>query len=357
MRILIDIGHPGHVHLFKHFAREMQNKGHEIFFTCREKEFEVHLLETYGFKYRSFGKKYKSKPGKLWGMVEFDVKEFLSGLKFKPDILLSHGSIYAAHAAFLLRKPHIALEDTGNIEQVKLYEPFTKHILTSDFFPINYGEKQIRYPGYHELAYLHPNRYKPAANSTDMDILKKNGKNVLLRFVAWNATHDFKHNGLSVAEKIQLVQFLEDKNYNVLISSEMGVPNELKKYTLKMAPDKIHHVLNTVDLFIGEGTTMAMEAGILGTPSIYINPLQYSNTDNLAEYGLVFNYSSFAGIKEKIHEIENLKNIKSDFDKRRKQMLKDKIDVTSFLVWFIENYPQSIKLSKNADKDFWQQFK
>ena len=44
MRILIDIGHPAHVHLFKNFAWQMQEKGHKVLFTCREKEFEIDLL-------------------------------------------------------------------------------------------------------------------------------------------------------------------------------------------------------------------------------------------------------------------------------------------------------------------------
>ena len=87
MKILIDIGHPAHVHLFKNLAYEMKGAGHDILFTCREKEFEINLLEHYELDYRSFGKKYSSIPGKLLGMIEFDVKEFIAGLKFRPDIL------------------------------------------------------------------------------------------------------------------------------------------------------------------------------------------------------------------------------------------------------------------------------
>ena len=165
MKIMIDIGHPAHVHLFKHFAWEMQKKGHVIFFTCRDKEFESYLLEKYGFLYRSFGKKYVSRLGKLWGLIEFDLKEYLTGLKFKPDAFLSHGSIYAAHAAFLMGKPHISLEDTFNFEQINLYKPFTKVILTGDYdHPLKSERKVVSYSGYHELAYLHPNRFTPDRN-------------------------------------------------------------------------------------------------------------------------------------------------------------------------------------------------
>jgi uncharacterized protein len=45
MKILIDIGHPVHVHLFKHFAREMTTRGHQVHFTCREREFFMEFIK------------------------------------------------------------------------------------------------------------------------------------------------------------------------------------------------------------------------------------------------------------------------------------------------------------------------
>ena len=205
MRILIDVGHPAHVHLFKHFAWEMGNRGHSVFFTCRDKkEFVIYLLERYGFPYRSFGRKYVSTPGKIWGLIEFDAKEFLTGLKFRPDIFLSHGSMYAAHAAFLLRKPNIALEDTFNFEQLGLSLPFSDVLLTADYDnPLKFRKKNVSYAGYHELAYLHPNKFKP-----DRTVLKElgvseNEKYVIIRFVAWQATHDSGHKGMSLENKLR----------------------------------------------------------------------------------------------------------------------------------------------------------
>ena len=41
MNILIDIGHPAHVHMFHCFAIEMQKSGHQVLFTCRDKEFAM----------------------------------------------------------------------------------------------------------------------------------------------------------------------------------------------------------------------------------------------------------------------------------------------------------------------------
>ncbi|APF20137.1 protein of unknown function DUF354 [Caldithrix abyssi DSM 13497] len=356
MKILIDIGHPAHVHLFKHFAWQMQNKGHEIFFTCREKEFEIYLLRKYGFKFKSFGKKYVSTLGKLLGLIEFDIKEIISGIKFKPDIFLSHGSIYAAHAAFLLRKPHIALEDTGNWEQVRLYLPFTEVILTSDVFPIDYGKnKQIRYMGHHELTYLHPNYFQKDESFFKMLNIAKNEKFVLLRLVAWNATHDIGQKGISKNSLREIIKLLERK-YRVFISTESNLNENFKKYKISFPPDRMHQALYYADLFIGEGTTMSMEAAILGTPSIYVNSLQYSNVKDMEKYGLIYNFKSTEGLLNKIKEIMSDENIKLEWQKRRERMLKDKIDVTAFLVWFVENYPESARIMRE-EPEYQYRFK
>lgn len=354
MNILIDIGHPAHVHLFKHFAFEMQRRGNVILFTCREKEFEIELLKYYGFNYKSFGKKYNSKPGKLWGMIEFSIKEFISGLNFKPDILLSHGSMYAALASKLLNKPHIALEDSGNWEQIRLYLPFTKCVLTPFVLHENLGKKQIRYNGYHELAYLHPNYFTP-----DKSVLKELGINgdekyAILRFVSWNASHDIGQTGMGYDFKKELINLLS-KSMKVFISSEQSLPAEFSKYSIPIPPQKMHDALSFASIFIGEGATMAAEAGILGTPSIYINSISRSYCEDQEKYGLVYNFKNINGVIDKVKSLLPSLDQKKDFTKRNK-MLADKIDVTAFLVWFVENYPESIRVMKE-NPEYQERFK
>jgi len=41
---------------------------------------------------------------------------------------------------------------------------------------------------------------------------------------------------------------------------------------------------------------------------------------------------------------------------KREKMLKDQIDVTSFMVWFIENYPDSARIMKE-NPEFQERFK
>lgn len=355
MKILIDIGHPAHVHYFKHFAWEMQKNGHIIFFTCRDKEFEIILLKHYGFHFKSFGKKFNTRTGKGFGLVKFDFQEFLSGFQFKPDIFLSHGSMYAALAAFLLRKPHISLEDTGNWEQVRLYLPFTSAIITSDKFPYDYKEKQIRIKSHNELAYLYPGYFQPDRSFIERHGLNPHEQYVIVRFVAWNASHDQGQKGFNELEKVQIINMLSEK-VKVWISSENILPVELENYRIPFAPYEIHDALYFSDMFIGEGTTMAMEAAILGTPSVYINTLQYCNVEEMEKYGLLFNYSKEPNKRQKIIELISRKDLKVSLIENRQKMLSEKINLTAFLVWFIENWPESFRIMKK-NPEYQEKFK
>lgn len=360
MKVLIDIGHPAQVHLFKNFAREMEKKGHSIFFTCREKESETYLLEKYGFNFHSFGRKYNSTFGKLWGLIEFDIKEFVRGIKFKPDIFLSAGSMYAAHAAFLLRKPHITFEDTFNFEQIRLYKPFTEIILTGDFEnPLN-NEKVIKYSGYHELAYLHPNWFLPDKSIlTDLNVSEKE-KYVIVRFISWNASHDLGHTGISDENKSKIVNEFS-KYARVFISAESGMPDELLKYRIDIPFDRMHDAMNYAYLVFGEGASMVSEAGVLGVPGILLNNKYLHLQQNLEKnYGLVFNFTESEEDQlkaiEKGIEILNTTNIKKEWQNRKNKMLGEKIDVTTFLVWFIEDYPDSIKIIRE-NPEYQNRFK
>ena len=355
MRILIDIGHPAHVHLFKNFAWKMQEKGHKILFTCRDREFLLRLLQVYGFIYENFGRHYKSIGGKIQGLIKNELQMFNTAIQFKPDLFLSHGSAIAAFTSFLLHKPHISFEDTFNMEQVRLYLPFTDVVLTGDYPHPSLGRKEIKYPGYHELAYLHPNVFTPDENILKEIGIMENEKYAIIRFVAWNASHDIGHKGFSEANKIKLVKELS-RYLKVFISSEGDLPEELKEYQIKIKPENMHNVLYYAQLLVGESGTMVSECAVLGTPSIYLNNSQLGYIVSEADYGLVhmFKEDEIAQVEaiNKSIEIISQPDIKNEYRERAQKMLQDKIDVTSFLLWFIENYPESVKEVKSPEFSF-----
>jgi predicted glycosyltransferase len=351
VKILIDIGHPAHVHLFKNFAWEMQKKGHKILFTCREKEFEIELLTEYKFDYISFGRKHTTKIGKILGMLRFDLKMIKTSMHYKPDIFISHGSIYAAQVAWLLKKPHIALEDTFNFEQIRLYKPFSRAILTGSYSHPDLGRNNVKYNGYHELAYLHPNIFKPDSSILNELGIKKGETFTIVRFVSWRASHDSGHHGISVANKIKAVK--EFSRYSrVLISSEGKLPGELEAFRFKLAPEKMHDAMAFASLIYGESATMVAEGAMLGVPGIYLDDTGRLYTKEQEDkYGLVFNYSESLEDQERSTrkgvELLQKDNLKKEWEMKRGKMLNDKIDVSKFLVWFVENYPESMEIMKN----------
>ena len=162
MRILIDIGHPAHVHYFKNFIWEMKSKGHEFLITAREKDITHQLLNKYNMEFISRGKGKKGFLGKLIYMLQADFKLFRIARRFNPDTFISCASPYAAHSAKLLKVQNITLDDTdiANLSHI-MYVPFTDCIISPKGFKKNFGKKHILIDSTFDLFYLHPKYFTP----------------------------------------------------------------------------------------------------------------------------------------------------------------------------------------------------
>ncbi len=354
MRILIDIGHPAHVHLFRNFAHSMIEKGHKVLFTTREKEFELQLLEHYNLPYVSLGRHYKSIIGKALGLFRFTYQILIKSLKFKPDIFLSHGSAYAALASYLCKKNHISFEDTFNLEQIRIYKPFTSCILTGNFPHPSLGKKEMSYSGYHELAYLHPSIFKPESSVKKELGLLENEVYFIIRFVSWDASHDMGQQGLNSIEKRGLITLLT-KYGKVFISSESRLPLDLESFEFPLSPDRMHHALAFATLFVGEGATMASEAIMLGTESIYINSIDAWTIAEQSKYEVIHHFKTGTKILDIVQSLLNNTHLKEESLVKRNNLIKNNIQVTPFLIWFIEKWPDSLKVLK-TDPDYQYNF-
>jgi uncharacterized protein len=345
MRILIDLGHPAQIHYFKNFMRIMRKKGHEFEIVARDKEVLHTLLINYDIKYTSRGRGKKSLLGKFFYMFYADYIIFKVAKRFKPDLFLSFGSTYAAHVSRLCRKPHIAIDDTEHaIFELMMYPPFSNVILNPSVYWKKYSPKQLFFESYMELFYLNPKYFTPDISIINSYGLSIDEKYFIFRFVSWNASHDIGQKGLSNESKIRLVRTLE-RYGRVLISSEGSLPDALKSNQIKIKPDHLHHFLAFATLYIGEGSTTASECAVLGTPNIYVNSLVVSNCKEQEEkYGLSNHRTNEHEVIEKAIEIISNENIRNEYQARRQRMLGDKIDGTAFLVWFVENYPQSERI-------------
>ncbi len=351
-RILIEIGHPAHVHHFRHMYWGLEKQGWTGLFVTKDKECAIELLKAYDLPYQVLGVNKKGIARKILSLPMFSLKMINIARAFKPDIFVSRVSPLSGYASFILRKPHITFTDTENVKLLdSISQPFADVVCTSDVYLRDHGKKQIRYPGYHELAYLHPNRFvKDPSILNDLWIDHKQ-RFALVRFVTWGAHHDIGHSGFSTSNKIKLVNELS-KHLRVFISSEGEIPLELMQHKLDIPAQHIHQVLAQAHMFVGESATMASECAVLGTPAIYLNSIHYGSTDSQSGYGLMDLFpSDELGQTQAISlavKIACNPEIKNEHAQNLARMLREKIDVSAFMVWLVQKYPESIVTMKKS---------
>lgn len=363
MNFLFDIGHPGQVHLFRHVISILERNGHKVIVTVKEIPSAVDLLDIFNIHYISLGKKFNSILLKGFSQLRYNYRLYRIVKREKIEIGVG-SSITVAHVSILSKMSSVILDD-DDPQAVKLFAkfalPYADIILSPEALaPFRISNRDITYPGSHELFYLHPNYFKP-----DPAILFDLGLEIgepffVLRFVAVNAYHDLGEEGLTLIQKIRIIEKLKPFG-RVFITSEKKIEPELEQYKLVISPEKIHHLLHYANMFIGDSQTMTSEAAILGTPSLKCNSFAHRlSLPNLLEkkYNLCFAYQihEFDKMIGKMEEILAMKNLKEEWNLRSQKFISDSIDPTAFLVWLLENYPQSIKLLNN-DLHYQDRFK
>jgi predicted glycosyltransferase len=354
--IHIDIIHPANVHYFKHAIDNWIKNGHQIIITCRNKEITYELLDLEGLEYIPMGKNPKSLLGKFLFLFKCEWKIFRLYLKKKPDISLSFAASYVAHMSYLFWLPHISFDDTEHAKINRLlYLPFTDLVLNPESYLLDLGKKQFKFKGHMELFYLNLKYFKPDSSIFSELGIVENTPFVFLRFVSWGAFHDKKQMGFSDDYKIRLVEKLALKS-TVFISSEGELPKELKPYQIKIKPHRVHHALFFASLFIGEGATMASECAALGTPAIYVNSLDAGTLQKQSKDGLIHNLRYQKGVIELALEIIENKEFKEETRSKVEQLSKARYNLTDFLVWLVEEYPNSKNMLIDGEIDLQAMF-
>jgi hypothetical protein len=134
------------------------------------------------------------------------------------------------------------------------------------------------------------------------------------------------------------------KHGSVHVSSEAPLPAEISPFAFRDRPSQVHDFMKTCKMIVGESATMASEAACLGIPAIFLSHTGRGYTSEQdRKYGLIRHY--------RLDEWETClrtmqkwaaEDLYDEWQRKRWNMLKDKIDVTSWLVDFLENYPESV---------------
>jgi len=360
MNVLFFTAHPAQVHNFKLLKLDLEARGHKVFWMATEKDISVYLLNIYKIKYSLLEKPGKSFFAKAKALFLNTIKCIAYLRKHKIDIAVSRVSPYLSIACFLLRKPHLALADTESSGVYnKIFAWFVSAILTPKPFQRILRADQLRFIGNIELFYLHPNRFQPDAQILNLLEIQKGNPYVIMRFVSWDAYHDKGLSGFSDANKMKAVEDFS-RYARVFISAEKELPPALEPYKIQIPPERMHDALAYACMFFGESATMASESAVLGTPAVYLNENWFGTTSEEERFGLLFSFKSSLSEQQSAIDkgLELLSNqcTHQEMDNNRARFLSDKIDLTAFMVWFIEHYPGS--KSQIVDKpEFWGQFR
>lgn len=354
MNVLVDIGHPAHVHLMKYTIKGLQNDGHRVIITIKDVPIIKRLLDREGFSYITLGKKGKGLLGKILYQVKF-YAQMLRIIKKERIDIGTGTSITIPLLSKLSKMKSINLDDDDDEVQrisVLFAHPFSDARLTPDALREHRKAKSaVFYAGCHELAYLYPTRFTPDVSVLGKCGLKPGDVFFILRFVAFQAYHDGGQYGLSKEQKVQIIQLLSQYG-RVIITSERELDKDFEPYRLPVPAEEIHSLMYFSTMFIGDSQTMTSEAAIMGVPALKCNTFagRLSLPNELENrYGLCYSYqpSDFSSFYDHIQRLLVKKDLKEEWLDKRDAFLRDKIDVSAFYTWFIENYPESHHIMKN----------
>lgn len=336
MKALLSIDHPAWAHQFRHIVAAVNARGGQVMTLAVEKDGDTELLRQYGIPYvlsaRSTGKNIVEKGLLFLGLC---VEHSWRALRFRPDVLIGRASPMMAVAAWVSRRPHLVFEDTEVSKfSLRICRRLSTRILTPRTFLTNLGPRQVRLDTYKELFYLHPSVFTPDRQALRDCGFDPDEPYVLVRFVAWNASHDIGRRGLDDAGKVALVRRLE-AYARVYVSAEGELPAQLEPNRLRTPFHMAHHVLAFARLVFSEGATMASEAAVLGTHALYVNTIVSGTTREQSErYGLLYNFNEGGDRYERAAAQAEALLRQSDLEQqgqaKREKLLAEKVDINQY---------------------------
>ncbi|MFY9311361.1 MAG: DUF354 domain-containing protein [Bacteroidia bacterium] len=364
MNFLFYFGHPAHYHMFKHSIRALQSEGHQINILIKSKDILEELLKNEGIPYTNIlpeGRK-DSKFYILLGLLKriWRISKFV--FNHKTNLLIgSEPSLVYVGKLFNIPSL-IFVEDDAHV--IPYFAKLTFPLATQIVSPITcslgkWNAKKVGYHGFQKLPYLHPNQFIPNRDKV-RHLFKDKERYFIIRTSKLNAHHDFGIGGLNVELVLNIIKILS--NYgSIYISAEGNLDEKLLPYELKINLSDIHHILFYADMLISDSQSMSVEAALLGTPSIRfsdfageIGVLEELEKKYNLTYGIPTERSDL--LIGKINELLKNKDLKEEFQIRRKRLIDEKIDTAAFFTWLIKNYPKSVSVLK-GDVDYQFTFK
>ncbi len=261
--------------------------------------------------------------------------------RHRSQVIAAIGGTFSVHAARLRGLPALVFYDTEHARlSNRITFPFATRIFTPRSYRDDLGPRQERYNGFQELAYLHPNVFRPDPSRLAIEGLSPGEPFSLIRLVAWNSHHDVGDFGVKDIHNVveRLSRF-----GRVLISSESPLPPDLQPLQRRGLAVDVHHIMAYARLLFGESATMASESAILGVPAIFLSTSSRGYTDELEQrYQMVFNFNGAKAIEADAlacaESLLALPDAQAVFRERHARMMAEQVDVSAFVTDVVERY-------------------
>jgi len=334
MRVVVTIQHAGHVHFFKHAIAALEADGHDVFVFARENAMSTALLDRCGIEYELLAGESDSLVSLARAQCVYEARLLGRAREIQPDVMTAVGGVAVSPRRLARRRAERRfLRHRTRLDHPEPLLPFADVICTPACFEADLGDNHHRYPGYHELAYLHPTgsrRTRTCARPSASRRTTGSWSSVS----ATGASHDVGEGGFD--DHRSVVERLEAAGATVRITAEGDLDDDLREYELSVQPERLHDLLAASDLYVGEGATTAAECAVLGTPAVYVNSLPLGYLTELEEaYGLVHAFTDDDRHVRAVNRATAILQEDGDGEtwrRRRERLLADKCDVTDVVL-------------------------
>lgn len=296
-KILFDLNHPVDVNFFKNTIIQLNNYSNfQIDIIFRERG-RLESIANYELPVKAvkIGSHKKNVLSKVFGQLrrEWQTYKYIKKGKYAVVICFGGTSVLGARLA---KVPFLAFDDDFEYKLAFYYANIfaTKHIYP-DF--IRYSNKKvIKYAGYKEFAYLHPNYFTPNIIALEDYKLKENSY-IFIRHIS-NASLNYTFQQIDILaflNKVSQYNFLivlsiEDKSLLPFIEKNIIILNE--------PVADIYSIMYYSLLCISFGDTVAREAALLGVPTVYAGGRNMCVHNELVDMGIINQTSDLKDIED-----------------------------------------------------------
>ncbi len=335
--------------LFDAIAKELEKKGHQCIFTCRDYDYVASIFTLLKRRVTVLGKHGGATLyGKLIAGTERIklLADFINDLDQLPDYHICFGCPESTRVAFGLGIPSININDSPHAWAVgKLTVPLSKYLVYSasidkkEWYRLGALDEQlIPYDGIDEVEWLKD--FKPKRGVLEELGLKEDSKFIIARPEESSAAYMLQDN-LKESTNLTTILFELFKHYK---GKAIVFPRYTSQKTLleEMFGDKIiipPKAVDTLtlsyyaDLTITGGATMAREAAALGTPSISYFPRELPVLTYIAKTGIpLYNEYTIDGAIKRAQKLLSEPLDREQLRKKNKEILEKMESPSSVII-------------------------